>query len=73
MKLILDFEIPYQIKFTTSDDNVHCYILAWKDDEKSFSLWYDVDTFVWEKEYETIGHAVASLTGSLVEAMKVRK
>ncbi len=72
MKLILDFETPNQIKFTTSDDNIHSYILTWKDDEENFSLWYDIDTFVWEKKYENVGTAVANLAASLVEAMKVK-
>ncbi len=72
MKLILDFETSNQVKFTTSDDNIHSYILGWKDDEETFSLWYDENTFVWEKKYDDVGTAVANVTASLVEAMKVR-
>jgi len=71
MKLILDFEIPDQVKFTTSDDDIHSYILVRKD--KLYSLWYDENTFVWEKEYPNAGTAVANVTASLVEAMKVRE
>jgi len=70
MKLILDFETSGQIKFTTSNDNIHSYILTWKDDEETFSLWYDENTFVWEKKYENVETAVANVTASLVEAMK---
>lgn len=67
MKLILDFENSDGIKITATDDPDNFYLLGYK--ENKYSLWFN-DSFVWEKEYETTGHALASVVGSLANAMK---
>jgi hypothetical protein len=70
MKLILDFDAPNQVYITASDDPLHSYCLAWKQNSNLFSLWYDGNHFVWEKEFGGIEEAVGLLVINLLSAMR---
>lgn len=70
MKLILDFKNDNTINITTDDDPKNHYDLVWR--ENLYSLWYN-NEFVWQRNYPSTDYAVASVVGSLVNAMEVNR
>lgn len=68
MKMILDLQENNTIVVTSDDDSSNKYTLCQRDDDGLFGLWYNHD-FVWEKEYEDMAHAIASVVGSLISAI----
>ena len=70
MKLILDFDNPYEMKITSTDDPNHWYKLGWLKDEFKCSLWYDDNVFVWEKEYTNLDYIIANVVANILDKMK---
>jgi len=71
MKLILDFQNDDTIKITTDDDPTTSYSIVKSDACCKYSLWFN-EEFVWEWEFASTAGAVASVVGSIVEAMRVK-
>ena len=69
MKLTLDFDEPRTMKISASDDGVLSYRLVWKKDN-TCSLWYDDNTFVWERKYFDLSFAIGELLASMLNEMK---
>lgn len=68
MKLILDFNNDNTLSITSDDDPDNFYFMKW--DACRYQLWYN-EQFVWERDFASTGHAVANVTGTLINAMRV--